>query len=46
MCLFFRVKGGEGGSSVRFCQSKCLVEVLIFNFLERQSASPLFFEVT
>lgn len=27
----FRGKGGEGGLSVRFCQSKCLVEVLIFN---------------
>lgn len=27
----FRVKGGEGGLRVRFCQSKCLVEVLIFS---------------
>lgn len=44
----FRVKGGEGGLSVRFCQSKCLVEVLILilNFLVRQSASPLFFGET
>lgn len=42
----FKVTGGEGGLSVRFCQSKCLAEVLIFYFLVRQSASPLLFEVT
>lgn len=39
----FRVKGGEGRLSVRLCQSKCLVEVIISNFsCEAVSFAPLF----
>lgn len=39
----FRVKGGEGRLSVRLCQSKCLVEVIILNFsCEAVSFAPLF----
>lgn len=43
----FRVRGGEGGRSVCFCQSKCLVEVSFSReAVDLPPPSSSFFEVT